>query len=104
MKVLLVVDPNSGVNLIGMTLAYYLRHSKSGKLDMLVKNENYKKMTLANLELSKKEYQSSTKINILGDESSIDQEYDLVIVEKHHMFESFVGGLDKFNKLILLRK
>ena len=38
LKVLLVVDPRSGVNLFGMALAYYLRTSSKGRLDMLIRD------------------------------------------------------------------
>ena len=51
MRVLLVPDEGSGVNLIGMALGYYLRKGAKGQLHILTRSESYRDMTLKNAKL-----------------------------------------------------
>ena len=55
MKVLYVPESDSGVNLIGMALGYYLKKEQKGELSIMSKNTGYEEMTKKNMELMGKD-------------------------------------------------
>ncbi len=49
MKVLFVPNEGSGVNMLGMTIGYYLQERLQGRLDIIIATDAYREMTKVNL-------------------------------------------------------
>ena len=49
MRVLLVPDGSTGVNMLGVALGYYLVGVVGGNMDVMVSDEGYRALTEANL-------------------------------------------------------
>lgn len=48
-KVLFVPNEGSGVNMLGMTIGYYLQERLQGRLDIIIGTDAYREMTKVNL-------------------------------------------------------
>ena len=55
MKVLYIPESDSGVNLIGMALSYYLKKGQKGELSIMSQSSGYEEMTKKNMELMGKD-------------------------------------------------
>ena len=69
MNILLIPNENSGVNLLGMTLSFYIKKNLNGKLDMLINSASYRDMTTKNIKLLEQDQNFTVPLTILNQTS-----------------------------------